>query len=139
MRKIKIEERELSGYYFDATMENFQGFAKAFPEIEIEENMFSSIRYEAYCYIEASILTWSHYNSIGRLLGTPSNKSKKKIKFDADGNIYLIENPNRDYLSSRGKPKDRLLGYKHYKEYENILKKRLDRCLWNEKITRSIR
>jgi len=124
MRRINIEESDIKEYYFDATMENLQGFAKAFPKIRIEENMFSSIRYEAYCYIEASILTWSHYRSIGRMIGRPSNKNKRKIKFDADGNIYLIENPDKD-ASSRGRPKNRLLGYKHYKEYENILKNRL--------------
>ena len=126
MKRQRMKPSSLSGYYFDATMENFHGLLKAFPKIKIAKNMYASIRFSSYCILRDGILHWSHYRSIGLLIGKSANKDLRKIKFDGDGNIYPVSDESKT-LSSRGKERRSLMGYPNYWEYERILKKKLNR------------
>jgi len=93
---------ELNGVYFDATIDNFKGVLKKYPNLRVAWNIISAIKFETYLFIHNGILEWSHYRSIGDLSNNGANKNLKKVKF-IDGELVFLKEFDRS-RSSRGKP-----------------------------------
>jgi len=75
---------KLNGKFCDSTVENLVKLTMDDNNLTFEWNSPNAVRFDAYFVITDNHVTWSHYRSIGAMLGREANKGLERIVLNSE-------------------------------------------------------